>query len=82
MSTASEKWSAEALGTALDPLVGGRVRAAVPTDAVAGMRPSVVIEPATEEEVSAALAFADREGLKVLTLKLPLKCWIPCPLTP
>jgi glycolate oxidase FAD binding subunit len=67
MSTASAKWSAEALGTALDPLVGGRVRAAVPLDAVAGVQPSVVVEPATEEEVSAALAFADREGLKVLT---------------
>ena len=64
---ASAKWSAEALGTALDPLVGGRVRATGPLDMVGGLQPAVVIEPATEEEVSAALAFADREGLKVLT---------------
>lgn len=67
MSTAAAKWSAEALGTALDGLVGGRVRAADEADAVAGMQPAVVIEPASEEQVSAALAFADREGLKVLT---------------
>ncbi|MFN8515949.1 MAG: FAD-binding oxidoreductase [Chloroflexia bacterium] len=64
---ASAKWSSEALGTALDPLVGGRVRATGPLDTVGGLQPAVVIEPATEEEVSAALAFADREGLKILT---------------
>lgn len=67
MSTAATKWSVGALGTALDPLVGGRVREAGPLDAIGGVQPSVVITPATEEEVSAALAFADREGLKVLT---------------
>jgi glycolate oxidase FAD binding subunit len=31
------------------------------------VQPAMVIEPATEEAVAAALAFADREGLKVLT---------------
>jgi glycolate oxidase FAD binding subunit len=67
MSAASVKWSGGALGTALDPLVGGRVRPAGPLDAVAGVQPAVVIEPANEEEIAAALAFADREGLKVLT---------------
>lgn len=67
MSVSSVKWSVEALGTVLDPLVGGRVRAATADDTVAGVQPTVVIEPATEAEVSVALAFADSEGLKVLT---------------
>lgn len=67
MGTAAEQWTADNLAAALDPLVGGRVRAAGPLDAVAGVRPAVVIAPADEAAVSAALAFADREGLKVLT---------------
>ena len=67
MSAASVKWSVEMLGGALEPLVGGRVRAARPADAVMDVSPLVVIEPTTEDAVAAALAFADREGLKVLT---------------
>src|ERR1700759_4123024 len=35
-------------------------------DALAGVQPRVVVEPTTEEEVATVLAFADREGLKVL----------------
>ncbi len=67
MSATSVKWSVETLGAALAPLVGGRVSAARPVDAVADVLPLVVIEPSTEDEVAVALAFADREGLKVLT---------------
>src|SRR5213595_1509949 len=58
--------SPQALHDALRPLVGGRVRRATEGDAVAGVRPPVVVEPGGEEGVAAALAFADREGLKVL----------------
>src|SRR2546430_2139119 len=58
--------SPQALHDALRPLVGGRVRRATAADAVAGVRPAVVVEPGGEEEVAAALACADREGLKVL----------------
>lgn len=58
--------SIQSLQSALDPLVGGHVRVAEDTDAVAGVRPQLVVEPGTEEEVAAVLAFADREGLKVL----------------
>jgi glycolate oxidase FAD binding subunit len=42
------------------------VRAATADDAVAGVQPKVVVEPTTEEEVAAILAYADAEGLKVL----------------
>ncbi len=58
--------SAHALQEALAPLVGGAARPTTEADVVAGVRPPVVVEPAGEEEVSAVLAFADREGLKVL----------------
>lgn len=54
------------LRAALDALAPGGVRAAETSDAVAGVRPRVVVAPAHEEELAAALAFADREGLKVL----------------
>src|SRR3954451_12176177 len=66
MSVAARVWSAEALGTALGERAGGRVRAASDADAVAGVRPAVVVEPATEDEVAAVLAFADQERLNVL----------------
>jgi glycolate oxidase FAD binding subunit len=54
------------LQAALEPLVGDHVWAAQTRDAVAGMQPQLVVEPANEEEVAAVLAFANREGLKVL----------------
>ncbi len=60
------KTSLQSLQAALDPLTGGYVRLAEDTDTVAGVRPQIVVEPGNEEEVSAVLAFADQEGLKVL----------------
>src|SRR5439155_4019047 len=58
--------SLQSLQAALDPLVGGSVRVADDGDSVAGVRPQLVVEPGNEEQVSAVLAFANREGLKVL----------------
>ncbi|HEY7781082.1 MAG TPA: FAD-binding oxidoreductase [Ktedonobacterales bacterium] len=51
---------------ALGERMGGRVRAAIDTDAVAGTRPLVVGEPASDEELAAALAFANDQGLAVI----------------
>ncbi|HEX8032755.1 MAG TPA: FAD-binding oxidoreductase [Ktedonobacterales bacterium] len=58
--------SVETLQSELAMLVGGHARAAVEGDAVAGVAPRVVVEPETEEQVAAVLAFADRRGLTVL----------------
>jgi glycolate oxidase FAD binding subunit len=58
--------SIENLRQTLSGLVTHQAREANPEDTVAGVRPRVVVEPATEEEVAEVLAFADREGLKVL----------------
>ncbi len=58
--------SLQSLQAALTPLVAGKLRPAREADVVAGVQPQVVVEPGTEEEVSAVLAFASREGLKVL----------------
>ncbi len=58
--------SLQSLQAALSPLVKGKLHPAHETDAVAGVQPQVVVEPGSEEEVSAVLAFASREGLKVL----------------
>ncbi len=52
----------ETLGT----VVGDHVRPAAESDSVAGVQPQFVVEPGTEEEVAKVLAFANREGLKVL----------------
>lgn len=43
-----------------------RLRAAGPGDMVAGVQPRLVVEPASADELAATLAYADREGLKVL----------------
>ncbi|HEU5438427.1 MAG TPA: FAD-binding oxidoreductase [Ktedonobacterales bacterium] len=43
-----------------------RLRPAGPEEMVAGVQPRLVVEPASAEELAAALACADREGLKVL----------------
>ncbi len=60
------KASLESLQAVLSPLVGGMVRVAEDADTVAGVRPRVVVEPRSEEEVSAVVSFANQEGLKVL----------------
>jgi glycolate oxidase FAD binding subunit len=64
MSTSTP--SVETLQAALGALVGGRARPADASDAVAGVQPKVIVEPASEEEVAAVLAAANRDGLKVL----------------
>ena len=58
--------SLQSLQTALSPLVAGKLHPARESDAVAGVQPQVVVEPDREEEVAAVLAYASREGLKVL----------------
>lgn len=58
--------STQSLQAALAALGAGQVRAAEETDAVMGVRPQVVVEPETEEEVAAVLRFADERGLAVL----------------
>lgn len=58
--------SVENLRQTLSNLLEHPAREGTPDDAVAGRAPRAVAEPATEEEVAAVLAFADREGLKVL----------------
>jgi glycolate oxidase FAD binding subunit len=55
-----------ALTAALARIAGNEVRAAMPADAVAGIEPRVVVEPAHEEAVAATLAFANDEGHPVL----------------
>lgn len=59
-------WTAETLGAALGERAGGTARAATAADTVAGIRPTIVVEPMNEDEVAAILAFADVEGLKVV----------------
>ena len=61
------------MSTSTDSLVerlaaagGGSTRPAAATDAVAGVPARVVVEPTSEEQVAACLAFADREHLKVV----------------
>ncbi len=56
----------QSLQETLGALVGDHVRPAAESDSVAGVQPQFVVEPGTEEEVAKVLAFADREGLKVL----------------
>src|SRR6266571_520966 len=56
----------QSLQETLGALVGDHVRPATESDLVAGVQPQFVVEPGTEEEVAKVLAFADREGLKVL----------------
>lgn len=60
--------SATPLAQSIGALLAGpaRVRVADDRDAVLGVRPLVVAEPADEVEVAALLAYAVREGLKVL----------------
>jgi glycolate oxidase FAD binding subunit len=66
MALETRAWSAETLGAALAGRAGGAVRPATAADVVAGVQPTVVVEPTTEEGVAATLAFADAEDLKVV----------------
>ena len=66
MALETRAWTAETLGAALGERAGGTARPATAADAVAGVRPAVVVEPTNEDEVAAILAFADAEGLKVV----------------
>src|SRR5260370_651402 len=56
----------EAALSALAPLVGAGVRPAGDADAVMGVRPAVVVEPADEDEIAAVLAWAHRAAATVL----------------
>ena len=56
----------QSLQETLGALVGDHVRPATESDLVAGVQPQFVVEPGKEEEIAKVLAFADREGLKVL----------------
>jgi glycolate oxidase FAD binding subunit len=56
----------ENLRQTLSGLLSHPVREAGPDDAVAGVQPRVVVEPASEEEVAAVVSLADRDGLHVL----------------
>ena len=58
--------SIQSLQSALELLVGRWVRPAQEADSIAGVQPQVVVEPGSEEEVAAVLAFANQEGLRVL----------------
>jgi glycolate oxidase FAD binding subunit len=58
--------STQSLRAALADCAPGAVVDATEGDAVAGVRPRAVVTPSGAEEVAAVLAFADREGLKVL----------------
>jgi glycolate oxidase FAD binding subunit len=58
--------TAAALQAKLDALAPGQTRVAEPGDAVLGVQPLVVAEPASAETLAALLAFADGEGLAVL----------------
>jgi len=58
--------SIQSLQSALEPLVGRWVRPAQDEDSIVGMQPQVVVEPGNEEEVAAVLAFANKQGLRVL----------------
>jgi glycolate dehydrogenase FAD-binding subunit len=58
--------SIESLTAKLAAVTDGHARPATATDDVAGVAAGVVVEPASEEQVAAALALADAEGLKVV----------------
>jgi glycolate oxidase FAD binding subunit len=56
-----------ALEGSLRAIVGPQhLRSTVEADAVAGVRPRIVVEPATEQELAAALRLANNAGLSVI----------------
>jgi glycolate oxidase FAD binding subunit len=60
------KVSTQSLQEALGSLADGGIQLATESDIVAGVQPYVVVAPGSEQEVASALAYANREGLKVL----------------
>ena len=58
--------SQQSLLSSIESLLPGRVHAAEMTDEVMGVHPQVVVEPEHEDEVATLLAYANKEGLKVL----------------
>src|SRR5258707_267717 len=60
------KVSTQSLQETLGSLVDGGVQLATESDVVAGVQPYVLAAPGSEQEVASVLAYANREGLKVL----------------
>lgn len=58
--------SQQSLLSSIESLLPGRVHPAETTDDVMGIHPQVIVEPEHEDEVATLLAYANREGLKVL----------------
>src|SRR5579884_1133166 len=56
----------DTLQAELGALVGGHMRAAHAGDAVSGVQPRLAVMPASEDEVAAVLAYANRAGLAVI----------------
>lgn len=47
-------------------LGAGQIRNATPADSICGIRPQLILEPATEQQLAAALRIADEAGLAVI----------------
>src|SRR6266480_1878792 len=60
------KVSMQSLQETLGSLAEGGVQLATESDVVTGVQPCVVTAPGSEQEVASVLAYANREGLKVL----------------
>ncbi len=73
--------SLSSLPSALEPLVGRWVRPTEGVESIAGVQPHVVVEPGNEQEVAAVLAFADKEGLRVLIRGGGTQLGLGCPPT-
>lgn len=71
--------SVDSLQAALGGLVSMPVRLATAADAVAGVQPQCVVEPASEQEVADVLAYADRERLAVLPRGGGTQLWLGAP---
>src|SRR2546421_3330996 len=60
------KVSTQSLQETLGSLAEGGVQLATESDVVTGVQPYVIAAPGSEQEVASVLAYANREGLKVL----------------
>jgi glycolate oxidase FAD binding subunit len=50
----------------LSTILGDRAYTARPSDSIAGIQPSIVVEPIDETEIASILSYANQHGLKVL----------------